>query len=86
MLEVVFSPFEGRRLFQASGFAGGLCLLVVFMVVESQLELSLSQSLKKPPVRVSLPDVSTPSSFVLEEAFYTGVEDIISAAEKLVRE
>jgi len=40
--------------------------------------------LKKPPVRVCLPDIPTPASYVLEEAFYPGVADIVAAAEHLM--
>ncbi|HQO57175.1 MAG TPA: transketolase C-terminal domain-containing protein [Candidatus Omnitrophota bacterium] len=40
--------------------------------------------LKKPPVRVCLPDIPTPASYVLEEAFYPGVADIVAAAERLM--
>ncbi|MCK5580164.1 MAG: alpha-ketoacid dehydrogenase subunit beta [Candidatus Omnitrophica bacterium] len=39
--------------------------------------------LKKPPVRVALPDIPTPSSYVLENAFYPGVDDIVQAVEEL---
>ncbi|MBF0531545.1 MAG: alpha-ketoacid dehydrogenase subunit beta [Candidatus Omnitrophica bacterium] len=41
-------------------------------------------SLKSAPVRVTFPDIPTPSSYVLEEAFYPGVADIVSAARKMV--
>lgn len=39
---------------------------------------------KKPPVRVCFPDIPTPASYVLEEAFYPGVADIVAAAEHLM--
>lgn len=40
--------------------------------------------LKKPPMRIALPDIPTPSSYVLEEAFYLGVDDVIKAVEALI--
>ena len=41
--------------------------------------------LKKAPARVAFPDIPTPSSYVLEDEFYPGVEDIIKAVEAMVR-
>ncbi len=43
-------------------------------------------ALKGPAIRVALPDVPTPASHVLEEVFYHGPEDIISAVKKAVEE
>lgn len=40
-------------------------------------------SLKAPIARVGLPDVPTPASHVLEEAFYRGRADIIEAVKKI---
>ncbi len=59
---------------------GGFAAEVVATVAEKGFH-----DLKKPPVRVCLPDVPTPASYVLEEAFYRGVPDIVQAAEKLMR-
>lgn len=59
---------------------GGFSAEVLAVVAEKALN-----SLKKPPVRVCFPDIPTPSSYVLEAAFYPGVEDIARAAEKLVK-
>jgi pyruvate dehydrogenase E1 component beta subunit len=42
------------------------------------------KELKAPVVRVNPPDVPTPSSHVLEEAFYPGPEDIVSAVKKVL--
>ncbi len=52
-------------------------------VVARMTERGLSY-FKKPPVRVAFPDIPTPASYVLEEAFYPGVEDIVRAAEELM--
>ena len=41
--------------------------------------------LKAPIKRVGWPDVPTPSSYVLEEEFYPGVEEIINAAKEIVK-
>lgn len=57
----------------------GFSAEIITQVVEKGFNL-----LKKPPVRVALPDVPTPSSFVLEQAFYTGVNNIIDAVKKIV--
>lgn len=58
---------------------GGFGAEVLALLAEKGLE-----SFKKPPVRVTCPDIPTPSSYVLEEAFYPGVPDIIKAVESLV--
>jgi len=58
---------------------GGFSAEVLAKVAEQGLSY-----LKKPPVRVAFPDVPTPASYVLEEAFYPGVDDIIGAAMKLM--
>jgi len=58
---------------------GGFSAEVLATVSEKGLH-----SLKKSPVRVAFPDVPTPASFVLEEAYYPGVPDIVRAAETLM--
>lgn len=58
---------------------GGFSAEVVAKVAEKGLHL-----LKAPPVRVAFPDTPTPASFVLEEAFYPGVADIVQAVEKVL--
>jgi pyruvate dehydrogenase E1 component beta subunit len=42
------------------------------------------KELKAPVVRVNPPDVPTPSSHVLEEAFYPGPEEIVSAVKRVL--
>ncbi|MFA5088132.1 MAG: alpha-ketoacid dehydrogenase subunit beta [Candidatus Omnitrophota bacterium] len=58
---------------------GGFAAEVLALVAEHGLA-----HLKKPPVRIAFPDIPTPASYVLEEAFYPGVKDIVQAAEKLM--
>lgn len=41
--------------------------------------------LKAPIKRIAWPDIPTPSSYVLEDEFYPGVEDITKAVKELVR-
>jgi len=41
--------------------------------------------LKAPIKRIGWPDVPTPSSYVLEEEFYPGVEEIINTAKEIVK-
>ncbi len=41
-------------------------------------------SLKQAPQRVTFPDIPTPSGYVLENAFYPGVEDIVMAVESMM--
>jgi pyruvate/2-oxoglutarate/acetoin dehydrogenase E1 component len=40
--------------------------------------------MKTPIRRVASPDVPTPAGYTLEEAFYTGMPEIITAARELV--
>ncbi|MBF0479985.1 MAG: alpha-ketoacid dehydrogenase subunit beta [Candidatus Omnitrophica bacterium] len=41
--------------------------------------------LKKPPVRVALPDLPTPAGYSLENAYYIGVEDVVSGVIKVTK-
>jgi pyruvate/2-oxoglutarate/acetoin dehydrogenase E1 component len=41
-------------------------------------------SMKSPPIRVTLPDIPAPSSRVLEKAYYPTVENIIQAVRKVL--
>ncbi|MBF0384362.1 MAG: alpha-ketoacid dehydrogenase subunit beta [Candidatus Omnitrophica bacterium] len=60
---------------------GGFSSEVITTVAEKGL-----RSLKKPPVRLSFPDIPTPAGFTLENAFYPGVDDIVREVEKLAKE
>ncbi len=42
-------------------------------------------SLKAAPIRVALPDIPTPSSYVLENAFYPGVDDLVTAIKAIAK-
>ena len=57
---------------------GGISAEISAMVAEESFN-----SLKAPIARVALPDVPTPASHVLEEAFYRGRTDIIQAVKKI---
>ena len=41
--------------------------------------------LKNPPVRLALPDAPAPTSRVLEKEYYTSVDDVVSAALKIIK-
>lgn len=41
--------------------------------------------LKAPIQRIGWPDIPIPASYVLEEAFYPGVEEIINAVKEVIR-
>ncbi|MDP8212384.1 MAG: alpha-ketoacid dehydrogenase subunit beta [Candidatus Zapsychrus exili] len=60
---------------------GGFSSEVISVVAEKGLSY-----LKAPPKKVAFPGISTPGSFVLENAFYPGVKEIISVAKELVKE
>jgi len=60
---------------------GGFSAEVIAVITEKGFG-----SLKKAPARVALPDIPTPAGYTLENAFYPGVEDIVSAVEKLMKE
>ena len=40
---------------------------------------------KAPIKRVSSPDIPTPSSYILEEKFYPGMEEIIAAVKEIIK-
>jgi pyruvate dehydrogenase E1 component beta subunit len=58
---------------------GGFSAEVLATIVEKGFHY-----LKKPPARVAFPDIPTPASYVLEEAFYPGVDDIVKVAESML--
>ena len=57
----------------------GFSAEVIAKVTEKGFDL-----LKKAPCRVAFPDIPTPGSYVLEDEFYPGVEDIIKAVEEMI--
>ena len=60
---------------------GGFSAEIVASVIE---KLPLN-SLDSPPRRVALPDAPAPTSRVLEEAYYTSVEDIIETVKSIFK-
>jgi pyruvate/2-oxoglutarate/acetoin dehydrogenase E1 component len=41
-------------------------------------------AMKRPPIRISLPDIPAPASRTLEEAYYSKVDDIVKAVKKVL--
>ncbi len=58
---------------------GGFSAEVIATVMEKGFGL-----LTQAPRRVTFPDIPTPSSYVLENAFYPGVEEIVKASEGMM--
>lgn len=58
---------------------GGFSAEVIALVMENGFEY-----LRQAPCRVALPDIPTPSSYVLENAFYPGPDDIVKAVEAML--
>lgn len=70
----------GRIIVADTGWkTGGICAEISALVAEKGFEY-----LKAPVRRVASPDVPTPAGYTLEEAFYPGTEDIVSAAKEIV--
>jgi len=80
--EIVESVKKTRRLLVVdSGWvSGGFSAEIIAKVVE-QLPVNC---LRKPPIRVALPDAPAPTSRVLEKAYYTSIDDVVGAVKKLV--
>ncbi len=53
-------------------------------IVAKTVERIPIDCLKKPPVRIALPDAPAPTSRVLEKAYYTKKKDVILAAEGIL--
>lgn len=53
-------------------------------VIAGVVERSPVEALKKPPVRVTLPDAPAPTSRVLESAYYPTVDTVVAAARSLM--
>ena len=53
-------------------------------VIASVMEKIDPSSLLKAPIRITLPDAPAPTSRVLEDRYYTSVEDVTTAATQLV--
>ncbi len=65
----------------AGWLSAGFSAEIVAKVVES-LPINC---LKKPPVRIALPDAPAPTSRVLEEAYYTTIDDVVNAAINILK-
>ncbi len=71
----------GRLIIADTGWkTGGVGAEIAAMVVEKGF-----QYLKSPIKRIACPDVPTPSSYVLEEEFYPGMEDIINSVKEMLK-
>jgi len=60
--------------------SGGFSAEIITKVVE-QLPVNC---LRKPPVRIALPDAPAPTSRVLEKAYYTSRDDVVRVIKKLL--
>jgi pyruvate dehydrogenase E1 component beta subunit len=70
----------GRLVVADTGWrTGGVCAEIMALVAENGFA-----SLGAPVRRVTSPDVPTPAGYTLEEAFYTGMPEIVAAARELV--
>lgn len=70
----------GRLVVADTGWrTGGVCAEIMALVAEKGFA-----SLKAPVRRVTSPNVPTPAGYTLEEAFYTGMPEIVAAARELV--
>jgi acetoin:2,6-dichlorophenolindophenol oxidoreductase subunit beta len=85
------NPFDERLLLESLAKTGRLVVADVAWrtggfaaeVIARMAEKGLKY-FKKPPARVAFPDIPTPASYVLEEAYYPGVADIMKAVEGLM--
>ena len=59
---------------------GGITAEISALIVEKGFSF-----LKEPVFRVACPDVPTPAGYTLEEAFYTGMPEIVAAVRKLMK-
>ena len=70
----------GRLVAADSGWkTGGVCAEVMAVVAEKGFNY-----LKAPVRRVASPDLPTPAGYTLEEAFYTGMPEILAAVRELI--
>jgi pyruvate dehydrogenase E1 component beta subunit len=52
--------------------------------IAARVAYAAFDSLKAPIVRVAFPDVPTPTTLALEQAFYPGPEDIMAAVKEVL--
>jgi pyruvate/2-oxoglutarate/acetoin dehydrogenase E1 component len=81
--DIIYSVKKTRRLIvvDPGWISGGFSAELVAKIVEN-LELSI---LLKPPVRVALPYAPAPTPKVLEDQYYTTVNDIIFEIKKMLK-
>ena len=71
----------GRVVVADTGWkTAGITAEISAMIVEKGFAF-----LKAPVLRVACPDVPTPAGYTLEEAFYSGMPEIVAAVRKLVK-
>jgi len=71
----------GRVVVADTGWkTGGITAEISALIVEKGFSF-----LKAPILRVACPDVPTPAGYTLEETFYAGIPEIITAVHKLVK-
>ena len=71
----------GRVVVADTGWkTGGITAEISALIVEKGFAF-----LKAPVLRVACPDVPTPAGYTLEEAFYSGMPEIVAAVRKLVK-
>jgi pyruvate/2-oxoglutarate/acetoin dehydrogenase E1 component len=79
---IVESVRKTRRLLVIDG--GWSCCGLAGEIIASVVERVPTDTLLKPPVRVTLPEAPAPTSRVLEAIYYPTAEQIVAAAMKLV--
>ena len=88
----VLNPFEAEVIVESilktkhllvvdSGWlSGGFSAEIVAKVME-RIPVNC---LKKPPVRIALPDAPAPTSRVLEKEYYTTIDDVVNAVKRML--
>ena len=54
-------------------------------IIASVMEKLPPNILESAPKRIALPDAPAPTSRVLEKEYYQSIEDVVIAAEKIIR-
>jgi pyruvate dehydrogenase E1 component beta subunit len=88
----VLNPFYPKLMVESVARTGRLLVVdggwspcgMAGEVIASVVERSPVGALKKPPVRVTLPDAPAPTSRVLESAYYPTVATVVAAARSLM--
>ena len=81
--ELILTSVEktGRVVLADTGWkTGGITAEISALIVEKGFAF-----LKAPILRVACPDVPTPAGYTLEEAFYAGIPEIVTAVRKLMQ-